>query len=327
MCQFFSGIALENGDVITSEYTDSHELLMLANGIHDGHAQRGRFARLELLPPDDQARVLDSEAWALAIDGKDEPEWWAERKADVERQMRARLERMIVRESRDILLGGCWVVGGNARIGQLAAGRIVVLCGSAIVERVCGSAIVERACDSAIVEHVHGSARVECATDSVYVKNVSGTAVVELVTGSAHVESVCGSARVGIVDESARIEYVQDSAHVYSVYGSAIVERVHDSADVGRVYESARVEIVRDSARVGSVYDSARVGSLCGSARVGVVAGSSIVEHVYDSARVGILCDSAIVERWSTTADPPRGWTVREGLLVRVVGGGIEVSR
>lgn len=47
MCRFFSGIALENGDLITSDYTDSHDLLLRAGGICDGHVQHGRFARVD----------------------------------------------------------------------------------------------------------------------------------------------------------------------------------------------------------------------------------------------------------------------------------------
>ncbi len=130
MCRFFSAIVLESGDILTSEYTDRHELLMRVHGVRDGHAQRGRFARVELLPPDDHRTLLDVETWNIQLDETEAPEWWPARRDDVQGAMRRMVERMIVREPRDLILGGCWVVSDVA-IGELAAGRIAILSGGA----------------------------------------------------------------------------------------------------------------------------------------------------------------------------------------------------
>jgi hypothetical protein len=260
MCKFFSGIVLEDptSDIITSDYTDSHELLLRSAGIRDGHAQRGRFVRVELLPPEDHAKIGDVESWTLRTDDDDPLEWWtAERQEDCARRMRARVARMLLPDGRDCLIEGCWIVLG---------GKVDSAAGSARLALVLGSAKVERVYDSAQVGSVGDSAQVGIVYDS---------------------------ARVGSVGDSARVGSVGDSARVGSVVGSAKVERVCDSARVERVYDSARVGSVGDSARVGSVYDSAKVERVCGSAQVGIVGGSAKVGSVYDSAKVGSVVGSA----------------------------------
>ncbi len=278
MCRFFSAIVLESGDILTSEYTDRHELLMRVHGVRDGHAQRGRFARVELLPPDDHRTLLDVETWNIQLDEDDEPEWWPARRDDVQGAMRRMVERMIVREPRDLILGGCWVVSDVA-IGELAAGRIAILSGAARIGRVC---------DSARVERLYDSARIEGVTDSARIGSVSGAASIEYVTGAAYVECV------------------YEKANVEGVYGAAQVGSVYGEANVGRLY---------DSARVGDVCGAASVRSLFGAATVGGAFGSAIVGCVSESARVERVCEGARVRHWASNAQPPDGWVVVNGRL------------
>lgn len=60
---------------------------------------------------------------------------------------------------------------------------------------------------------------------------------------------------------------------------------------------------------------SGTIGDACGAARIALLCGSASVGDVSGSARVGSVCGSASVERWLSTATPPAGWVVDNGLL------------
>ena len=125
MCKHLSAILIEGGELLHSDVTDSHEALIAARGLRDGHAQLGRFVRVELVWPDDPERIADVEAWTLHLDEPSAPDWWTDDvQADCARRLRAVVARELLADERACVLGGCWVVLPGARLGRLVGGRI-----------------------------------------------------------------------------------------------------------------------------------------------------------------------------------------------------------
>jgi hypothetical protein len=205
MCNFLSAIVLRNGDVLSApELTDAHSELIEYFGLAEvSNSECSHFAKVEFTP---SGALWEADKYALSVDEPTAPIWWDEVKDGVESKLRSQIERMIVRDHRRLLLGGCWIVCGEANVGNAKNGTL------------------------------------KAVSDSARVGSVSGSARVDSVSGSARVGSVLDSARVGSVSGSARVDYVSDSARVDSVSGSARVGSVSGSARVGSVSGSAKIE-------------------------------------------------------------------------------------
>ena len=159
MCKTFSAIVLKSGDLIFDPATDSHEDLIESANLSD---LRCEFARVEFVPKDGKFDDLNS--YIFKLDEFRTPDWWTE---DIEKRtvviMRSRIDRMIVREDKRILIGGNWILSENINIEKLVNCRIIYA-GSATIQYA-QSATIQNAGSARI--HNAGSARIQdagCAT-------------------------------------------------------------------------------------------------------------------------------------------------------------------
>ena len=129
MCQFKSALVLKNGDVIHSDWTDSHEDLIDMLELPD--KGNGGFVRVEFVPKDN--KYADAKSYALKIDQPDTPEWWtttlAERTTDYMREI---IKRMIIKTEKKCLVGGSYILDG-AKIGRCIHANVIVMLGSSNV--------------------------------------------------------------------------------------------------------------------------------------------------------------------------------------------------
>jgi len=221
MCQIFSGVVTRMGELYRSDYTDSHEDIVAIHGLSDGVMQH--IVRVEYVPRDGNYADLDS--YGLHVDEASPPEWFDdEMRMRVEAAFRNCVAHMIVKDDRDILVGGPWIIAGSARIYRSVNARIISVCDNASIESVCDSASIESVCDSASIEYV---------------------------CDSASIKSVCGNASIKSVCDSASIKYVYGRSSIESVYGSASIKYVRDSASIKYVYGRSSIESVCDSASIG----------------------------------------------------------------------------
>ena len=130
MCEFFSGLAFPNGDIQTYDETDEHEPMIAALGLRDtGTPLASRaFARWEFTPPEDLTTIEDLNTWTLRVDESVVPAWWGERESRIREQIEDRVRRMFVRDERQFLIGGKWILLPGSRLHRLVGGRIVIAC-------------------------------------------------------------------------------------------------------------------------------------------------------------------------------------------------------
>jgi hypothetical protein len=208
MCQFFSALVLKNGDVLSHPMLDSHADLVRYFKLPDTVAHHQHFAKIELTPVD----WMDVATWQFRLDEASAPGWWPDVADRAERQIRDRATRMILSGGEHALIvDGCWIVGGTAKIRDIRGGRIVRVQDTAILSGVWNSAQVSGVRDSAQVSDVGGSAQVSDVGGSARVSGVRGSAQVSGVRGSAQVSDVWGSARVSDVRDSAQVSNVAPS--------------------------------------------------------------------------------------------------------------------
>lgn len=188
MCQFLSAVILRNGDVLTHPMLDSHTDLIRYYKLPDTTAYHQHFAKVELTPVD----WMDPATWNFRLDEETAPSWWDDVATGVEATLRARADRMILRGDHELIVDGCWIVGGKAKIRDVRSGRIMRVQDSAQIHDVGGSAQIHDVWDSAQIHDVWGSAQIH---------NVGGSAQIHKVGGSAQIHDVGDSA---ILDASAK---------------------------------------------------------------------------------------------------------------------------
>ena len=229
MCQFLSAVILRNGDVLTHPMLDSHTDLIRYYKLPDTTAYHQHFAKVELTPVD----WMDPSTWKFRLDEETAPSWWEDVATGVEATLRARAAKMILRGDHDLIVDGCWIVGGKAEIRDVRSGRIMRVQDSAQIHGVRGSAQIHDVGDSAQIHGVwgsaqilgvRGSAQIHGVGDSAQIHGVGGSAQIHDVWGSAQIHGVGGSAQIHGVWGSAQIHGVGDSAQIHDVRGSAVLD-------------------------------------------------------------------------------------------------------
>jgi hypothetical protein len=132
MCNFLSGVSLKPtdgrtlGDLICDpEHTDEHHILIASRNVRDDEQAylQANLARWEFTPPENKADLLDLKKWMFTVDERESPPWF-DLAAERERA-EGIVARMIVRDRRAALLGGCWIFSGKDAGTQFTRGRII----------------------------------------------------------------------------------------------------------------------------------------------------------------------------------------------------------
>ncbi len=132
MCKYKSAIVLKNGDILHSNWTDSHEELIDFYELDDTRNREG-FVRVEFAPESiDDYKDIDK--YLLKVDEGNVPDWWSEDFANhITSQMKDIVARTIITKDRKCLIGGPWIVAG-AKIDLIRSARVVYLFSSQVGE-------------------------------------------------------------------------------------------------------------------------------------------------------------------------------------------------
>ena len=175
MCKFKSGIVLRDERnkggfaLLMSPWTESHSDLIAMNDLRDDG--KLRFARVEFSPPS-YAELHLPEKYALRIDERRTPDWFDEEmKAAVADKMRGYIKSIIVTDDRKILIGGQFIVCGQAKICEVKTCAIQSVSGSASIGSVYGSARIDFVYGSASIDYVYGSASIGFVSGSASIIN------------------------------------------------------------------------------------------------------------------------------------------------------------
>jgi len=196
MCNFLSVLILRDGSVRHHPMLDSHSDLVTYFKLPDENPHIPYFAKAELTPTTDWT---DASTWAWRIDEAVAPVWLT---SDVEKAAedatRAIAQRMVITDGEHrLIVDGCWIIAGTAKIRDVRSGRIV---------RVQGSATISNVGDSASISDVGGSATISNVRDSATIRGVRNSATIRDVGGSATIRDVGGSATISDVWDSATLD-------------------------------------------------------------------------------------------------------------------------
>lgn len=166
MCQFLSALVTKDGQVLhASEYTDSHEVLVRYFGYAKNDQQlnddRRLFVRVEFTPPGDLSTVVDIKKWRFLLDESVAPAWFNKSIEDlVKTKLRNIVKKMLIGGDQDVILGGCYILHGKARISCFYGGVVKLMSGSSQVNEMCNSSQVNKMCDSSQVNKMWDSSKI-----------------------------------------------------------------------------------------------------------------------------------------------------------------------
>ena len=163
MCNFKAGIVFRTGELFTSPFTDAHEDLILLRGLKDDRAPIVQnWARVEYLP--------DSEwkTWTLSLDEQQAPAWWDDdMRTAIIAKFEALIEGMTITGTVPMLLGGQYILRGNANVAKLGNGaHVVVMRDSSNVGEMWGSSTVGEMRESSNVGEMRESSNVGVMRES-----------------------------------------------------------------------------------------------------------------------------------------------------------------
>ena len=160
MCQFYSCIVTESGEVLSDPMCDNHSEIIRHHKLDDSdtdsdakrRAERAKFAKVEITPLCDDV-FAPTNQWAFRVDESSIPAWWS---AAHEKWAREELEKFLASA---LLIG--------KEIEELSAGRfwvkdckIATLKGNALIVQLWGTSQVGTMWGTSRVGEMRGTSRV-----------------------------------------------------------------------------------------------------------------------------------------------------------------------
>ena len=205
MCNFASGIILQSGEVIESEYTDQHELIIEANNLKEATTLPGHngFIRYEY----SGSNPCDIETYVLHIDEESIPVWFSDHtKERVTEEIKVRTGKRILTKGKiPLLLGGKWVLGGDVEVDRIYNAIIISMHGSSSIGDMHGSSSIGDMHESSSIGDMHESSTI----------------------GVMH-----GSSSIGDMYDSSSIRAMRDSSSIGDMYESSSIRVMYDSSKV-----------------------------------------------------------------------------------------------
>ncbi len=200
---------------------DGHADLIKYFKLPDGNEHLHHFAKVELVPKD----WTDVATWKWTVDEPTVPIWWADIAEQAKAALRARTEQMILRDgNHELIIEGCWIVAGTAKVRDVRSGRILRVGGSAQIYDVWGSAQIYGVGDNAQIHGVGGSAQIYGVGGSAQIYDVGDNAQIYDVRDNAQIYGVRDNAQIYGVRDNAQIHGVRDNAQIHGVRGRAIID-------------------------------------------------------------------------------------------------------
>jgi hypothetical protein len=240
MCRWASAIVTRSGEIYFNPLTDSHSDLITLYKLKEGK-NHDNFIRVEFYPS--EGKHDDLKSYVLKVDETRTPGWFDdERKANTEKYLRDSIERMVVRDKRELLLGGAWILSKGADVVVTKQCRIIAMR------------------ESSKVGVMQESSKVGVMWESSKVGVMQDSSNVGVMWGSSKVGEMRDSSKVGVMQESSKVGVMRESSKVGVMRGSSKVGVMWGSSNVGEMLESSKVGLMWGSSKVGVMWGRSNVG-------------------------------------------------------------------
>jgi len=187
MCEFLGGWLKRNGDILMSEYTQSHRLIAILHGLKDTNGKLLEIATPFEFKPS-TGKYGDPENYAFEFHETPRPEWATDE--IVERaveSLRAKVRAIIVREPRPVLVGGPWILADGAKVDEAIRAQIIVMYGTSSIGTMCDTSSVGKMCGTSSIGTMYDTSSVGKMCDTSSVGKMYGTSSIGTMYGTSSV--------------------------------------------------------------------------------------------------------------------------------------------
>ena len=233
MCDTFSGLLLKSENLIfRPQFTDSHQDLVESCGLADYNG----YVKWEFKCP--SGGEADIGSYLLSVTG--DQDWFIPSvRARLYDRVKAKVKKMmIIDDDRKILVGGCYILGGNATVTRVTGSRIVAMVGNSRI-RILTDSTVDNMRDTSSVGQVYGSSTIGS------------------MAGNSNVQSLTDYATVVQMTDDSKITDMFCASRVVRMAGRSRVISMSGTASVGEMHNRSKVFKATDLCRVGRTVDQA----------------------------------------------------------------------
>jgi hypothetical protein len=215
MCRFLAAIVLKNGDIICQpEYTNSHADLIRAVKLRDDKINPD-FARVEYTPPEDLSKIEDLNSWSIKLDEKIKPSWFDSNvEHNVILKLSARVKSMFIKDERELLLGGCYILLGNSRVKKAKNVSIKFMLDNSQIERL---------------------------LDNSHIDSLWGNSRIKILQGNSQILNLYDNSWIGYLLDNSQIWNLWDKSHVVNLWDTSQIINLRDNSQVDNLYDNSRI--------------------------------------------------------------------------------------
>ena len=198
MCRYISGIVYKTGELMTSQYTDSHESLIKWLNLDDSAPIESRtWIRVEFCP-EDLRDYGDIDKYALKVDEESTPIWFGDGiREHIIEEMTAIVKSSIIKSNKKFLLGGKWILTGDCKVDSIENATIVCMLGASKVGTMRGTSEVGTMRETSKVGTMRETSKVGEMRETSEVGEMWGTSKVGEMRGASKVGEMLDTSEVG----------------------------------------------------------------------------------------------------------------------------------
>src|SRR3990167_8570056 len=225
MCRYLSGIVFKTGELQTSEYTDSHEALIKWLDLDDSAPIETRtWIRVEFTP-NESKDFGDVKKYILKVDESSTPIWFDDEMRDhIAEEMTEIVKSCIIKSNKKFLLGGKWILVGDAKIDSVQNATIVCML------------------ETSQVGVMWGTSQVGEMWVTSQVGEMRETSQVGVMWGTSQVGEMRGTSQVGEMLETSQVGVMWGTSQVGVMWGTSKVGVMWETSQVGEMWETSKVE-------------------------------------------------------------------------------------
>ena len=216
MCKFLSGIVFQTGELQTSQYTDSHESLIKWLDLDDSLPIETRtWVRVEFTPTD--SKDYDKpDKYIFKVDEQETPIWFNdEMRARISDEMTGIVKACIIKDKKKFLLGGKWILTGEANVDSIENAMVICMLGTSQVGVMWGTSQVGEMWETSQVGAMRETSKVGV---------------------------MWGTSQVGAMRETSQVGAMRETSQVGVMWGTSQVGVMWGTSQVGEMWETSKVE-------------------------------------------------------------------------------------
>jgi len=202
MCNFFSCIVLKDGQVIWDAGIDSHEELIKIAKVEDKTSDPAKltFARVEIIPPNNDVFEDDVKKWTLRIDQSITPGWWSK---DHKKACYQSLKKCLS----VVIIKGQEIDEINNKQGLYIKDSTIQVIKNSIIKSMGNSTVKE----------MGGNSTVKVMWENSTVKEMGGNSTVNMMGGNSTVNMMWENSTVNMMGENSTVKAVYSGESKFNI--------------------------------------------------------------------------------------------------------------